>query len=165
MASTAPEEAGTQVRIAVFGPGADQLVRSTHLDAISEPHAQGRTIKLVAIPSEVSWGKTSTALVNAVYQDHVLAIVALDRSSSHLAEQIGTKAFVPVIAISSDRMLTSTNIPWIFRLPTNSSLSQALETLIAAIETAGPNREKIRDLLASGSSLAGLRFTPTGEPQ
>ena len=61
--------------------------------------------------SEVAWGKASNELVNAVYQDHVLALIALDRASSHLAEQIAVKSFVPVIAISSDHALTTTNIP------------------------------------------------------
>jgi branched-chain amino acid transport system substrate-binding protein len=73
------------------------------------------------------------------------------------------KSFLPVIAISSDRALTSTNIPWIFRLPESSSLEQALRCLGNAIDRAGPNRERIRDLLASGQTVAGLRFASTGE--
>jgi hypothetical protein len=32
-----------------------------------------------------------------------------------------------------------------------------------AIHRVGPNREKIRDLLASGSGLAGASFESTGE--
>jgi hypothetical protein len=98
-----------------------------------------------------------------VYQDHVLALIALDRNSSHLAEQIGVKAFVPVVAISSDRALTSTNIPWIFRLPEGTPVDQALRTLSAAIAQAGPNREGIRKVLASGTAVAGVRFESTGE--
>jgi hypothetical protein len=80
-----------------------------------------------------------------------------------LAEQIGTKAFVPVIAISSDRMLTSTNVPWIFRLPEQTSLEEALRCFSEATAKAGPNRGKIREALASGSPLAGVRFQSTGE--
>jgi hypothetical protein len=102
-------------------------------------------------------------LVKAVYQDHVLALVALDRPSSHRAEQIAVKLFVPVVAISADRALTSTNIPWIFRLPEGTPLPQALRSLSAAIEQAGPNRAGIRKLLASGSPLAGVSFESTGE--
>jgi hypothetical protein len=30
---------------------------------------------------------------------------------------------------------------------------------------AGANREKIRDVLASGSEVAGVRFATTGEPK
>jgi branched-chain amino acid transport system substrate-binding protein len=124
----------------------------------------GRPISLIPISSQLSWGKASNELVKAVYQDHALALIALDRASSHLAEQIAVKSFFPVIAISSDRALTSTNIPWIFRLPESTSLEQALRCLDSAIERAGPNREKIRDLLASGQPIAGLRFASTGEP-
>jgi phosphoribosylcarboxyaminoimidazole (NCAIR) mutase len=101
--------------------------------------------------------------VKAVYQEHVLAVVALDRASSHLAEQIAVKSFVPVVAISSDRALTSTNIPWIFRLPQGTPLAQALQSLSAAIEQVGPNRASIRASLASGKPLGGVRFESTGE--
>ena len=96
-------------------------------------------------------------------QDHVLALIALDRASSHLAEQIAVKSFVPVIAISSDHALTTTNIPWIFRLPERTSPEQALKCLSAAIAQAGSNRSRVREILASGKSLAGVRFASTGE--
>jgi hypothetical protein len=111
------------------------------------------------------WGKASTQLVNAVYDKQVLAIVALDRASSHLAEQIGVKSLVPVLAVSSDHTLTSINIPWIFRLPEATSLERAVETISAAEHAAGPNRSRIRDELASGKNIAGVRFETTGEPR
>jgi len=130
---------------------------------IQEMSGQDRHISLLPISSQLSWGKASNELVQAVYQGHALALIALDRASSHLAEQIAVKSFLPVIAISSDRALTSTNIPWIFRLPESSSLEQALHCLGDAIERAGPNRERIRNLLASGQTVAGLRFASTGE--
>jgi branched-chain amino acid transport system substrate-binding protein len=75
------------------------------------------------------------------------------------------KAFVPVVAISSDRALTTTNIPWVFRLPDRASLEQALEYLSAAITQAGPNRGKIRELLSSGTTFVGISFESTGEPR
>lgn len=37
------------------------------------------------------------------------------------------KPFVPVVAISSDRALTSTNLPWIFRLPEGTALDEAVK--------------------------------------
>ena len=123
----------------------------------------GKSFSLVPIVSEAAWGKASSDLVNAVYEDHVLALIALDRASSHLAEQIAVKSFVPVLAISSDRALTSTNIPWIFRLRQGTSLEDAMNCLSAAITLAGSNRSGIRDVLASGMALAGLRFESTGE--
>jgi len=100
-----------------------------------------------------------------VYDKDVVAVIALDRNSGHLAEQIGVKAFVPVLAISSDKTLTSVNIPWIFRLPEGTNLEQALKTLSAAEARSGPNRAKLREVLASGGDFGGIRFQQTGEPQ
>lgn len=73
------------------------------------------------------------------------------------------EAVAAVIAISSDRALTTTNIPWIFRLPDRTPLEQALGCLSAAITQAGPNRGKIRELLSSRADYAGISFEPTGE--
>lgn len=159
-----PDESGSDLRIGVFGPSAEDLVRSPDIVKLLNAWEQtGKHISLIAIPSDSSWGKSAAALVTAVYQQHVLGLVALDRPSSHLAEQIAVKAFVPVLAISSDRALTSTNIPWIFRLPDENSVNLALRCLEAAMEQAGPNRARIREMLASGVSVAGIRFDSTGE--
>jgi ABC-type branched-subunit amino acid transport system substrate-binding protein len=159
-----PSENAGNLQIGVFGPHAEEVVRSPEvLKALSALNANGQQLSLIAIPSDTAWGKASDDLVKAVYQDHVLALVALDRASSHLAEQIAVKTFVPVMAISSDRALTSTNIPWIFRLPDGSSIEQALNCLADAIKQAGPNRGGIRESLASGKSLAGIQFDSMGE--
>ena len=158
------DDHASSMTIAVFGPHADELIRSPEtVRMLNTVNETGKHLSLIAIPSETSWGKASEDLVKAVYQEHVLALIALDRLSSHLAEQIAVKSFVPVVAISSDRALTSTNIPWIFRLPQDAPLSQALQTLSSAIEQAGPNRASIRELLASGQPVAGVRFNSTGE--
>lgn len=161
--SLADETAG-DVKIGVFGPRADEVIQSPEVNRLlTSLSAVGKHLSLVAIPSQTAWGKASSDLVRAVYEQHVVALVALDRPSSHLAEQIAVKSLVPVVAISSDRALTSTNIPWIFRLPAGSDLTQALRSVAAAIDHAGANREKIRDVLASGSAVAGVRFDSTGE--
>ncbi len=153
-----------QLKVGVFGPHADDAIHSPEvinlLRTISE---KGSPISLIGIPSQLSWGKASDELVKAVYEDHVVALIALDRSSSHLAEQIAVKSFVPVIAISSDRTLTTTNIPWIFRLPEGTPIEQALSSLAEAIKLAGPNRQEIRHQLGSGKSLAGASFESNGE--
>jgi ABC-type branched-subunit amino acid transport system substrate-binding protein len=153
-----------ELKIAVFGPKADQAVHCSEVaQFLKNLDATGRPFTLIGIPTEGSWGQASTALVRSVYQDEALGIVALDRNSSHLAEQIGVKAFVPVIAISSDKMLTSANIPWIFRLPEGTALSQAVQLFAQATKASGANRGKIRDFLASGASIGGIRFESTGE--
>jgi hypothetical protein len=150
---------GQTIKVAVFGPSADKLVRS-----ISMPASDGRKWELIGVSSDVPWGKASDELVRAVYDQNVIAMIALDRPSSHLAEQIGVKAFVPVLAVSSDKTLTSINIPWIFRLPAGTSLGQALQILATAERRSGANRSKLRDVLSSGSQIAGVLFQPTGEP-
>ena len=161
---TASDETAVGIPIAVFGPNADDVIHDADtVRSLNALNATRKRFSLIAIPSETSWGKASSELVNAVYQGHALAMIALDRASSHLAEQIAVKAFVPVIAISSDRTLTSTNIPWIFRLPESTPFHQALSSLSAAIDQAGANRSKIRDVLASGGMVAGVRFDSTGE--
>jgi branched-chain amino acid transport system substrate-binding protein len=158
------DEIASDLKIGVFGPHADELVRAPEtVRVLNALNSTGKHLSLIAIPSESSWGKASADLVKAVYQEHVLAVVALDRASGHLAEQIAVKSFVPVVAISSDRALTSTNIPWIFRLPQGTPLEQALQSLSAAIEQVGPSRASIRESLASGKPLAGVRFDSTGE--
>jgi branched-chain amino acid transport system substrate-binding protein len=159
-----PAQSATDLRLGIFGPRADEVVRSPEIaKLLSALNANGQRFSLVAVSSEAAWGKASNELVNAVYQDHVLALIALDRASSHLAEQIAVKSFVPVIAISSDHALTTSNIPWIFRLPEGTSLGQDLKCLSAAIAQAGPNRSSVREILASGKPLAGVRFASTGE--
>ena len=159
-----PDQKSSDINIGVFGPHANEVVQSNQISKLlSNLNAGGKNFSLVAIPSESAWGKASNDLVNAVYQDHVLALIALDRASSHLAEQIAVKSFVPVLAISADRSLTSTNIPWIFRLAEGTSLEDVVNCLSVAIVQAGPNRSGIREVLASGTTLAGIRFQSTGE--
>jgi ABC-type branched-subunit amino acid transport system substrate-binding protein len=168
------EEKTGNLQIGVFGPRANEIVHSAEVirllgqinrksQPISGHPISGHPISLIGISSQLSWGKASDELVKAVYQDRVLALIALDRPSSHLAEQIAVKSFIPVVAISSDRMLTTTNIPWIFRLPEGTPFGQALRSLAEAINRAGPNRAKIRNLLASGKPVAGASFESTGE--
>jgi len=158
----ATNEHGNNLTIGILGPQAEQVTHSPELLSLLKK-AERKPVSLIAISSDVQWGKAADQLVEAVYQDRIATIIALDRDSSHLAEQIGVKSFVPVIAISSDRALTSTNIPWIFRLPQGTSLQQAVRVVIAAAAQAGANRSAIREALASGKSLQGVRFESTGE--
>jgi phosphoribosylcarboxyaminoimidazole (NCAIR) mutase len=117
------------------------------------------------VESDQNWGAASTQLVHALMNEHALAIVALDRKSAHLAEQLALKAFVPVLALSRDKALTSTNVPWIFRMPDSATPASTLRLLRAAEQQSGVNPERLRDVLASGTALEGIAFLPTGEPQ
>ena len=143
-------------KLVLFGPNAQDLARSSSLS--SSPW------KLLPVNSVQNWGAATTQLVHAVEDEHPLAILALDRDAAHLAEQLSLKAFVPVIALSDDRALTSANIPWIFRLPASTGPAEALKIVVQAARTSGNNPERLRDVLASGTTLVGIRFTPTGEP-
>ncbi len=161
-----PDNNSSDLKIAVFGPNADRAVHSEEISQLLKHlNSAASHITLLGVASEGSWGKASTALVEAVYKEQALAIIATDRNCSHLAEQIGLKAFVPVVALSSDKTLTSANIPWIFRLPENSNLTEAVQILVDAAKSSGSNRGKIREFLASGASVDGVRFDSNGEPQ
>jgi branched-chain amino acid transport system substrate-binding protein len=161
-----PDVPAGSVRVVLFGPQAGKVAQSTEMLAqLAAGFDKGRTWVLVPVASDQNWGAASTQLVHALMDEHALAIVALDRDSAHLAEQMALKAFVPVVALSGDKKLTSTNVPWIFRLPASTAPAAALRLIETATERSGTNPERLRDVLASGNMLAGLAFLPTGEPR
>jgi hypothetical protein len=154
------------VNLVLFGPKAAEVAASPVVQAeLTFGATKGRPWKLLPVESDQNWGAASTALVHALMDEHALAIVALDRNSSHLAEQLALKSFVPVLALSSDKSLTSNNIPWIFRLQPETTPATALRMLVAAVCRSGANPERLRDVLASGNAVSGVAFLPTGEPK
>lgn len=157
---TASPQAGP-VRVVIFGPHAPEIAKSEEIAA--ELRAGNEPWILLPVDSEQNWGAATTALVRVLMDEHALAVVALDRNSAHLAEQFALKAFVPVLALSDDKTLTSVNVPWIFRLPQGTKPAAAVRALKETVAKVGANPEKIRDLLASGGSISGMAFLPTGE--
>ena len=157
------------MRVVLFGPHAVEVVQSPEVQAeLAVIAGKGREWKLAPVATDQNgqnWGAASTQLIHALMDEHALAIVALDRDSAHLAEQLAIKAFVPVVALSSDKKLTSTNIPWIFRLSPETTPAAALSLIEAAEHRSGANAERLRDVLASGSVISGVAFLPTGEPR
>jgi branched-chain amino acid transport system substrate-binding protein len=152
------------VRVVLFGPRAAEVAQSPEvLAALAAGPAKGWT--LLPVASDQNWGAASTQLVHALMDEHALAIVALDRDASHLAEQLALKSFVPVVALSSDKSLTATNIPWIFRLPAETRPAAVVRLLETAAGRSGANPERLRDVLASGSEVSGFAFLSTGEPR
>jgi ABC-type branched-subunit amino acid transport system substrate-binding protein len=147
-----------EAKIVVFGPYAAEVAGSVSLGRT------GGALGVIAIDSGQNWGAASTLLVHALMEEHALAIIALDRDCAHLAEQLSLKTFVPVVALSDDKALTSTNVPWIFRLPASTRAAEAMRLVTEAARVSGENPEKLRDVLASGTLVAGVRFLPTGEP-
>jgi ABC-type branched-subunit amino acid transport system substrate-binding protein len=153
------------VNVVLFGPRAVEVARSPEVQTELEfGAAKGRPWKLLPVESDQNWGAASTALVQALMDEHALAIVALDRNAAHLAEQLALKSFVPVIALSADKSLTTNNVPWIFRLEPDTTPATALRMLLAAVCRSGANPEKLRDVLASGDRIDGAAFLTTGEP-
>jgi branched-chain amino acid transport system substrate-binding protein len=154
------------INLVLFGPRAAEVAASLEIQAeLAFGAAKGRPWKLLPVESGQNWGAASTGLVHALMDEHALAIVALDRNSSHLAEQLALKSFVPVLALTSDKSLTSDNIPWIFRMQPETTPATALRMLMAAVCRSGANPERLRDVLASGNTESGIAFLPTGEPK
>lgn len=154
------------VRVVLFGPKATLVAQSAAVQALlAADKASGRKWELLPVASDQNWGAASTQLVHALWNEHALAIVALDRDAAHLSEQLALKAFVPVVALSNDKTLTSTNVPWIFRLPAETAPSSALRLVQAAAARSGTNPQRLRDVLASGYDVAGVSFLSTGEPR
>ncbi|HTZ00280.1 MAG TPA: hypothetical protein VMB75_10610, partial [Rhodocyclaceae bacterium] len=151
------------VRVVLFGPRAAEVAARPEVRA-ALGSGEGRW-ELIPVASDQNWGAASTQLVQALFDRHAAAIVALDNASAHLAEQLALKAFVPVVATSDDRRLTSTNVPWIFRLPAAAAPEEALKVLEAAARRGGTTAVGLRDALASGGELAGVAFEQTGEPR
>ena len=147
------------IRVVVFGRSAAAVVRRASAAA-----AISSGWELLPIESGQSWGVAATELVRAVMDQHALAIVALDRDAAHLSAQLALKSFVPVIAITDDRTLTSTNVPWVFRLPASTSHLSAWQLLRQAEQKSGPNSERLRAVLASGEHFGRWFFTTNGEP-
>jgi ABC-type branched-subunit amino acid transport system substrate-binding protein len=154
------------VRVVLFGPKAAEIAQSPEVLAALRAGAPGdRQWTLLPVESDQTWGAASTQLVHALMDQHALAIVALDRDSAHLSVQLALKTFVPVVALSDDKSLTSANIPWIFRLPSETAPAEALRILEQAALRNGASPLRLRDALASGHALLGFAFQPTGEPR
>jgi branched-chain amino acid transport system substrate-binding protein len=154
------------LHIILFGPQADEIATSPDVQAaIAAKSRTGRPWQILPVESDQSWGAASTQLVHALWDEHALSIVALDRNAAHLSEQLALKAFVPVLALCDDKGLTSTNVPWIFRLSSNTKPVAALQLIEEGVAHSGPNPERLRDALASGNEFLGLAFVSTGEPK
>src|SRR5665213_2696352 len=111
-----------------------------------------------------SWGDASTHIIHGLWNEHTLAIIASDRNAARLSEQLALKSFVPVLALSDDKTLTSADVPSIFRLPAATPPATALHLLEVAEARSGPNPQQVRNVLASGNPISGLAFLPTGNP-
>jgi len=140
-----------EVRIGLFGPALKpklgistpqmaligrSLFRGAQMaveEANSEGGYKGRPFRIVHREVDGPWGGASKEMVRLVYEDGVWAVLgSVDGPNSHIAEQICTKAWVPVVTpTSTDPSLTQVNDPWLFRcIPTDERQAQALAEYI-----------------------------------
>jgi ABC-type branched-subunit amino acid transport system substrate-binding protein len=122
-----PAEAETEYRIGVFAPDGDDhpvgrdLVRGVAL-AVEQANASGgvngKPLKMFRRWADDPWGAGSKEVIRMVFDDRVWALIGgPDGETTHVAEQVATKAHLPLIApVSSDPSLTRARVPWIFRL-------------------------------------------------
>jgi ABC-type branched-subunit amino acid transport system substrate-binding protein len=111
-----------ELRIGVFGPDTGEAFNGAAL-AVERWNAaggfRGTPLRLVARWSDDPWRGGAREMVRLVYQDSVWAVLGfVNGDATHIAEQVVTKAWVPLVApVSADPSLTYIRIPWIFRLP------------------------------------------------
>lgn len=127
----------TEVRIGYFGPDdpahpdAGDLWCAASL-AIEEANRQGgyrgKPFRLVARWSENPWTGGAAQVTRMVYGDGVWALLGgIDSASTHLAEQVTTKARLALVsAVSSDRTANSAIVPWMFSLLPGNQLQAPL---------------------------------------
>lgn len=156
-----PDLLAKPLTVAVFGPNAPVLIESSEVQNALKTATGG--VRLAAVESNRPWGQASSELVKLLFDQKAIALIATDRNSSHLALQLGNKAELPVIAITSDRTLLSLNLPWLFEVSPQTSLSDAIRSVVAAIERSGPNRSRLRAALDTTGMLAG-RVTASLHP-
>jgi ABC-type branched-subunit amino acid transport system substrate-binding protein len=152
-----------QLHVVLFGLGAVQVAKSAAMLEAARASQRRQPWIIDPVESSQNWGAASTQFAQALMDHHAVAVIALDRDTSHLAAQLALKCFVPVVALSDDTTLTSANVPWVFRLTAKTEPAAALRMLEEAASNSAGDPWRIRDLLASGNAVAGLSFLPTGE--
>ena len=142
-------ESEHEYRIGVFAPDDDDhpvgrdLVRGISL-AVEQANAaggiDGKPLRLVRRWAADPWGAGSKEVVRMAFDDRVWALIGgPDGETTHVAQQVATKAHLPLIApVSSDPSLTHTRVPWIFRLPPDDRV-QAEELVVEGL---GPRDRK-----------------------
>ena len=116
-----------EIVIGIFAPDDEEhpvgraITRGATL-AVDQANASGgiggRPIRLVRRWADDPWGAGANEVVKLVFEDHAWALIGgPDGATTHIAQQVVTKAHIPLIApVSSDPSLTQTRVPWIFRL-------------------------------------------------
>jgi len=139
-----------EVRIGYFGPSDPRHPEGGDLwsaaqMAVDEANRQGglrgKPFRLVPGWSENPWTGGVSLVTRMVYQDKVWALVGgIDGPSTHLAEQITTKALLPLVSpASTDRSANSAFVPWMFScLPCDDVLAPLVAGELARDARARP---------------------------
>ncbi len=74
------------------------------------------------------WGAGSKEMISLAYRDSVWAVIgSVDGDATHIAEQIATKAWLPLLSpLSADPTLNYIRIPWMFRFPPDYQVQATL---------------------------------------
>ncbi|MCB0284441.1 MAG: ABC transporter substrate-binding protein [Calditrichaeota bacterium] len=139
-----------EIRIGFFFPSKPENTFNSTINnaadlAIEEINKKGGyhdlPYRLVKRWSNDPWGAGSKEMIKLVYEDSVWAVIgSINGEATHIAEQIATKAWLPLISpISADPTLNYIRIPWIFRLPPDYQV-QAKIILNKAIEEKSLNK-------------------------
>jgi ABC-type branched-subunit amino acid transport system substrate-binding protein len=121
-------ESPPEIRIGLFAPAGetDPVGRSMLRGATVAVDRENRVggidgvrLRLVRRWDPDPWRGGAREVVRLVFEDRVVALIGgPDGVSTHVAQQVATKALLPLISpVSSDPSLTHTRVPWIFRLP------------------------------------------------
>lgn len=126
-----------EIRIGLFAPDGDEhpvgrdLVRGVTL-AVDRANAAGGIdgvgLRVIRRWADDPWGAGSKEVIRLVFEDRVSVVIGgPDGASTHVAQQIATKAHLPLIApVTGDPSLTHTRVPWIFRLPPDDRMQAEL---------------------------------------
>ena len=91
-------------------------------------------IELVTVAPGGGWAGPANAIVDALFDPRVLAVIGgRDAASAHIVAQVTTLSRVPFIALSSDSSLTTAFDSWVFRMAPSDG--QQAEALLAYFDT------------------------------
>ncbi len=127
---------GDTIRIGCFLPLDDKgqaVVRGIRaaMSQDSDRYPQGTPVVLVVQDSRGAWDGGSDGLVDMVFEDRVLALVAsTDRQSTHLAETLAAKFHFPVLSLcGTDPTITQIPLPWVFCLSSGAGAEKGHLTM------------------------------------
>jgi len=140
-----PEPEGLdEVRIGYFGPSDPAHAEGGSfwqgaVRAIEELNREGGyrglPFRLLARWSDSPWSAGGRMVVEMAYNDRVWAILgSIDGVATHVAEQVVTKALLPLIDPgSTDRTVNAAMVPWTFScLPGDPAIADVLAPRLAA---------------------------------